>query len=413
MIHFNTENKRIKELIEQRKENHYKISELEFEKFNELYGIERKKVGGTSTYIKNDFFNFEDEKKEFIFTTFHNKTFGKCVAIHEDEFLKVSGKHITYNRFINCRFSNIIFENCTFWGCEFLNCLSISSGVIFKNCSFSIPLLRDDNLPDVENHFTVFKKFNGSVKFIGCRLEDCMAINCAFIHSQFVECDMNNMIIDSSIFFGMNIRGCDMRGTKISNPRCKDFVIEDDDKVSKFNKETFLGKVRVEDPTYDDSFRVYQSFSEQFRKNNFMDLYGEYFYLYKRNELKELNGMDKIQSLFALITFGYGERAMNTILCILFIMVVSPIAFMIFGMNFSGELLYFKFTTDVENMLTIGEWFKHYFRFFEYSFSVLFNINFGNNNPVGFSVCIYYLEKLIGFILVGLFIATLTRKMAR
>lgn len=43
MIHFNTENKKIKELIEQRKENHYKISELEFEKFNELYGIERKR----------------------------------------------------------------------------------------------------------------------------------------------------------------------------------------------------------------------------------------------------------------------------------------------------------------------------------------------------------------------------------
>ena len=119
----------------------------------------------------------------------------------------------------------------------------------------------------------------------------------------------------------------------------------------------------MEDPTSDDSFRVYQSFSEQFRKNNFMDLYGEYFYLYKRNELKELNGMDKIQSLFALITFGYGERAMNTLLCILFIMLVSPITFMIFGMNFNGEVLYFKFTTDVESMLTIGEWFKYYFQF--------------------------------------------------
>lgn len=268
-------------------------------------------------------------------------------------------------------------------------------------------------MTDVENHSTIFKNFTGAVKFIECRLEDCMATNCAFINSQFVECDMKNTIIDSSILFSVNISGCDMRGTKISNPRCKDFVIEDDDKVSKFNKETFLGKVRVEDPTSDDSFRVYQSFSEQFRKNNFMDLYGEYFYLYKRNELKELNGMDKIQSLFALITFGYGERAMNTLLCILFIMLVSPITFMIFGMNFNGEVLYFKFTTDVESMLTIGEWFKYYFQFFEYSFSVLFNINFGNNNPVGFSVCIYYIEKLIGFILVGLFIATLTRKMAR
>ena len=63
-------------------------------------------------------FNFEDEKKS-LFYYFYNKTFGKYVAIHENEFLKVSGKHIAYNRFINCRFSNIIFENCTFWGCEF------------------------------------------------------------------------------------------------------------------------------------------------------------------------------------------------------------------------------------------------------------------------------------------------------
>ncbi|BCC60838.1 hypothetical protein BCJMU10_4146 [Bacillus cereus] len=43
MIHFNTENKRIKELIEQRKENHYKVSDLEFERFNQIYGAERKR----------------------------------------------------------------------------------------------------------------------------------------------------------------------------------------------------------------------------------------------------------------------------------------------------------------------------------------------------------------------------------
>ena len=94
-------------------------------------------------------------------------------------------------------------------------------------------------MTDVENHSTIFKNFTGAVKFIECRLEDCMATNCAFINSQFVECDMKNTIIDSSILFSVNISGCDMRGTKISNPRCKDFVIEDDDKVSKFNKETF------------------------------------------------------------------------------------------------------------------------------------------------------------------------------
>jgi uncharacterized protein YjbI with pentapeptide repeats len=405
------ENKKIAKLISSREKNFKEIYNSNYEKFNNEYGTEKKTIEGTAAYLREDFFEFTEN--EYIFYTFKNKTFGKSVAIAEEHFLKISNMHISYNTFINCSFSNVIFENCTFFGCKFINCKTSSSSVIFRNCSFSSPFIDLENDSEIENNFTIFQGFNGSVKFDDCRLEEFTAINCTFIHAKFIDCDMTRAIIDNGTLFSVSISGCDMRGTKISNPRCKDFVIEDDYKISKFGKETFLGEVRVENISYDDSYKVYQNFSEQFRKNNLMDLYGEYFYLFKRNELKELSGIEKILSFFALISFGYGEKVKNTILCVVFIILFTPILYMIFGVNFDGELLKFTFETDRENMLSIGQLFNYYTSFFEYGFSVLFNINYGSNFPVGFSKVIYYLEKLIGYILVGLFIATLTRKMAR
>lgn len=411
MINFKKQNKKISKNISKREQSFKKIYNSNYQKFNKMHGIKKKTIEGTAAYMREDFFDFTDN--EYIFYTFKNKTFGKSVAIAEEHCLKISNMHISYNNFINCSFSNIIFENCTFFGCKFINCKSSSSSVVFKNCSFSSPFVDFENNSEIENNYTIFQGFSGSVKFDGCRLEEFTAMNCAFIHTKFIDCDMTKAIIEDGTFFSVSISGCDMRGVKISNPRCKDFVIEDDFKISKFDKETFLGNVRVEDESYDDSYKVYQNFSEQFRKNNLMDLYGEYFYLFKRNELKKLKGVEKIQSFFALISFGYGERVKNTILCVFFIMLFTPILYMIFGVNFDGEILYFKIETNTDNMLSIGELFKYYISFFEYGFSVLFNINYGDNFPIGISKVIYYLEKLLGYILVGLFIATLTRKMAR
>ncbi|MBM7558196.1 pentapeptide repeat-containing protein [Halanaerobacter jeridensis] len=415
---FEKKAKEAKRLVKQKKKNYGQIYSEELEHFSRFFGdVEEKLIQGENNPPEN-FDYFEIENEEYIFTKIKDKAIGnESIFKKEDEI--VSGKKFYGVEFDNCIFHNVIFKNCLFIGCKFDRCSTMPSEVIFKNCYFN--RRRSKNVKQISagdfefnNFFTIFNDSQFVVDFINCELEYALFNDCEIISSKFKENNMKDMIFNNCKFAGIKISDCDMRNLKIVNlDFIEGFSIEDKKKTTKFNRETYLEEIDDSQENLNEIHKTYLLFAECFKKNNIIELYGEYFYLSKKIKLKSLNFLERIPAYFSYLSCGFGERPWYAMLISGIIIVLSAIMYMILGFEINGDITAYKLAFQSNNWVSLSVLINDFFECLYFSFNSYFGIGNYKIDLVGWSRVIFAIKRILGVVIMGLFISTLVRKMTR
>lgn len=266
------------------------------------------------------------------------------------------------------------------------------------------------------------RKFDGinfdCIEFNNCNLENSIFINCKMENVRFINCKMKKLIIKDSelnkIIFENNemkksnfincdiksniIRDCDFKGASLIECNIYDFEF-DDRLLTKFDEDTFFDKLKTEDE--EDNFNFYKSIAYKFQQNNLLNHYGEYFYIYKISERKKLKGLEKLKSICLWLICGYGERPTYTLITSLEIIFLFTIMYMIFGLKLVNENVY------------LGLSINDFFRAFHFSIVTFTTVGYGDITPSGYSILLSGIEMFLGVTMVGIWTATLARKINR
>lgn len=351
---------------------------------------------------------YELAEKEYKLARFSEVNFGKADAASEDDFVKVLDTCFYYCDFTMCGFNNIAFINCAFVGCKFIECYTLGLYVIFDNCSFTSRISGKKSIDDMPS---AFKSCEFSARFSDCDISQMVLDKCHYYFSHFDNVDLCGTIFLDCSFDTTKLTGCDMRGTKLINPRFIEFYIEDSGKKSRVDRKTFLGFInynRKEEREIKYAAEVYVIFSELFENNKLLDMQGEYFYLNKTTELHILRGFDRFKSILGLITCGYGERPSFSLITSLFLILICGTLYMLFGVNYNNEILVFH-PSAKELAPPLGKLVLWY----HFSLVTFSTVGYGNVTPIGGSLLVSAVEMVSGVIMVGIWVSTLVRKMVR
>ncbi len=405
----------------------------QLEHFSKVYNLKEEQVTGNTSIrsINADFYIFDDKNGDYEFTTFSKLAFGKSVAINEEGCLKVLDYQFYYCKFVECRFSNIIFENCSFIGCEFNKCYTDGLGIIFNNCIFSKPEFKGDGAVELENVVNisvVFKDITGfCMKARNCIMYSMISINSSFMLTEFQNTDLSDSIFYQCPYLSIVLKECNFNDSKIVRPEYIDLNIEDNIKHTKVNEGTYLSniqyKLKKEDLKKDDYIRetkernktlykTYCQLAEQFKINNIIESYGEYFYISKRTKHKIIeNKYEKFVSILSLITCGYGERPYYSLISSLFIVIISAILYMFSGVKLSnGQVINYDITgTPVAIPIIVNDLIKC----IHFSLVTFTTVGYGNVIPHGIGLLVSSFEMILGVIMIAIWTSTLVRKMTR
>lgn len=404
----------------------------QLEHFKNTYGLQPKNIKGNTAVrsLNEEFHKLDDEKGAYEFTTFSKVSFGKSTALDEESCLKISQCQFYHSKFIGCCFANIVFENCSFVGCEFNECYTGGFGVIFNDCCFSAPEFKGDGPVDLENIVSISAIFKNvkafSMKVRNCTMYNLISVNSSFFNTEFENTDLSNSIFYRSPYLSLILKGCNFNDGKIVTPGHIDFGIDDDIKHTKVNEGTYLSyikyKLKKEDRKNKKNienineknkllYKTYIQLAEQFRINNIMDLYGEYFYLSKRIKHKIIeNKFGKIISTLSLITCGYGERPYFSLISSLFIICISSILYMFSGVETNGQIINYDF---VGVPVSISIIIRDLVRCVHFSLVTFTTVGYGNILPYGMSLIVSSFEMILGVIMIAIWTSTLVRKMTR
>ncbi|MFZ3577887.1 pentapeptide repeat-containing protein [Virgibacillus sp. DJP39] len=409
MQNFNKEKDKAVKLYTQMIVEYEENYKNELTHFKKHYKIKEKEITGTKQYLKPDCLNMED-KDEFIFHTVKNKFIGKDTALFEEHYLVISGIHIDFNKFVNCDFRNVVFKNCTLAGNKFVNCLF--RDVIFDNCRFSRHISHSDVLKDIKLFTSIFDECTITAKFKETYLEGCAFNASAIILTDYNNTDLQGTLFLDTTLFTVKITDCDLRDSKFVKIRCnQEFVIEDDQLTTKFNENTFIGPLKTKEND-DDTYRIYKTFAEQFKKNVFLEHYGEYFYLYNKYKIKELSGFKKIYSFFVWSTIGFGERITHAVIFSIVVILIWSFLFSLSGIRVDEKFFCLRPTFIISDMLSLKEVWNIYIQIINYSFTNFFGISI-NADLSGMALLFSYVQKVIGLVMFSLFTSVLIRKMIR
>lgn len=363
--------------------------------------------------IENDLTKIElypDEK--YSFKKFENRTINNSKTQNESKFLIISDKSIVCAYFIKCKISNIKFKNCSFIGCSFIDCEFGGGGVIFDNCNFyqesinTVPNLnKKDNLSCSFENCTIYAQFFCSnisyVIFKKSKLKE----------SSFKQTDMTSVIICDSELAFIDIVDSDLSGIKILRTYIKDLEFNDKDK-SKLDPKSFIDKMQVREKTkqeYEGLYMVYQTFADKFKENNLNNNFGEYFYQCKVVQRKSLKGLSKFASFIYWATSGYGERIVFSLITSLIIIFIFAFLYLFSGIEINSEHIQYWFGSGQ----SISHFIPHFNEALNLSVGMFVGIGINETIPVERTLIISDIEMIIGVIMVGIGIGTLTRKLVR
>lgn len=351
---------------------------------------------------------FEIIDNEYKLYNFSEVSFGKDSATDDGDLINISNVCFYYCSFNMCGFNNILFENCSFVGCDFIECYTLGIAAIFKNCSF---ISRSQNKKSIEDMPSLFDSCEFTIRLINCDVSSIVFNKTHFYFSSFVEVKMSDSIFVDCSFDTTTICSCDLRGTKLLNPKFIEFYIEDLDKKTKVNRKTFLDYVcynKKESREVKDAVEAYYAFSELFENSKIMDFSGEYFFLAQKTGLPNLKGFAKFKSILSFITCGYGERPFFSLLASLTLVFLCGTLYMFFGVNINNEVI--SFHPSLSQPLPPLEQLVLWYHFSLVTFST---VGYGNVVPVGGSLIVSAVEMVLGVVMVGIWVSTLVRKMTR
>ncbi len=288
------------------------------------------------------------------------------------------------------------------------------------------------NLEIVENLDLSYLKFEDidfkDIKFKNCSFENSIFINCKATKLNIMDSDLkrvifksfniNNINIEDSslkkgIFINCNInyiriKDCDLKSFKLVETHICSFEF-DDSLVTKFNEDTFFDN---ENFTYNEnSYRFYKDIAYKFQQNNLLNHYGEYFYIYKNIERKNLKGFDRYKSRLLCMICGYGERPTYALITSLEIIFIFTFLYMGFGLSLGDEVISYKNLFMLDKPITVI--INDFIRAFHFSIVTFTTVGYGDITPIGYSILLSGVEMFLGVTMVGIWTATLARKINR
>ncbi len=348
------------------------------------------------------------DRTEYRMVTFDGLSFGKTKASSVEDLHRISGIRFFYCNFTDCTFCNVQFENCTFVGCTFKECYTSDQGLTFEHCGFYSLVAGKKSTDDM--HVT-FVECELAVRFSGCDLTHAVFHKTNFYFSQFSDTRLNGAIVCDCTFDTVTFSDCNFCGSRIIGTKFMDFTLMDRVGRSRVDRHSFFGEL-VFNRSLDREVRfareVYCALNELFESNSVTSLSGEYFYLFKKTELLQLDRASKAFSYAGLLTCGYGERPFFSLLVSAAIVILCGCLYVLFGISTGAGTLVFHPTLAHP----LPEW-SVVSQCLHFSLVTFSTTGYGNVTPVGWSMGVSAAEMVMGVIMVGVFVSTLVRKMAR
>ena len=352
--------------------------------------------------IEKEVIDFEDVEN-LKFETFYNVGFGLFEMTSEIIYKTVYNIKFEYVIFKNCIFKNIQFENCIFLGCEFLDCT-------FLNTKFKEDEFFNFNLESIAYfsnssfHNCIFDKTN---------LRKSIFQQNKIKNIQFILCNLKKSIFDKDEIESIYFSDCNLKSFSMINSKV--YKLEfDDEFVTKLNENTFFDKFICKDKNkeyYASISKTYKNIASQFESNRILNISGEYHYLYKCSQSKTLEGFSKFKSKIFWLTCGYGERPTYALITSLEIVLIFAIIYMFTGISIGDRLINYNLTSFsiLEKKLILVDFLESLY----FSLVTFTTVGYGDIIPVGTSIILSSIEMILGVTLVGIWTATLARKITR
>lgn len=347
------------------------------------------------------------DETEYNLSTFDELLIGNETAENESEFLMISRVKFYFCTFSACCFTNVKFTECRFIGCTFSECFTMNYGIYFEDCRFSS---NDPIKKSVDDMFSYFRLCELTAKFIHCEMKENIFSKTNFYFTEFNDDDMADIIVADCGFEMASLSDCNLNNAKIVTSKFIDFSFKDTYVGTRVNRNTFFGALHCKCSDNREllfAIDMYFSLSELFQENKIADLYGEYFFLYKKVEMQTLKGMSKVQSFLSFIVCGYGERPFYSLINSLVLIFLCGNLYYFFGLATIGTHIKY------DPSLPVGEIIKALFECYHFSLVTFTTVGYGNIYPYGISYIVNGFEMIFAVLLVGIWVSTLVRKMVR
>lgn len=356
----------------------------------------------------------EPYNQKYSYNIISNRTINTTQTVDEIDFTEIRDENYFCTHFIGCKIYNIKFINCKFIGCIFEKCDFGGGGVIFENCTFIEEILRKspslnikENLSCMFIDCTIYARFSNSI------MSYCIFENSEINNTSFEVCDLSHVIMKKINFTKVEICDCDLRSIKVLYQYMKDFKFNDKYK-STLDDKSFFDKLTIKHETkseYEGIYTIYEDIANEFNNNNLKNNFGEYYYLCKKTERKTLKFLPKLSSYIYWITSGYGERIIAPLITSLIIVIIFAFLYIIFGVDFDGEIV--RYITSEGIPTSFMEAIAQYNEALNLSISIFLGVGTSNSFPMYSSNIFFDIEVIIGVIMLGIGIGTITRKLIR
>lgn len=396
IYNFDKNRKIIKEEVDFRINNNKSNLKKILEENKKNYNIKINNIEGDN----KELFEFDEINKDF--TVISKKTFGvKCLS-SPLIYTNITNKIFSYDKFTNCDFNHIKFINCTF------------SGSIFEKCNFNNVSFLNCNLNSDKEVISFFEKCT----FENCEFEKSNLKNALFDEDyieniKFVLTSLRNTIFNKCNMKNIVFADCDLKSMKTVETNIYNLNFEDE-YLSKMDENTFIDKLKInkkDKNIYENISKCYKNISAVFEKNRLFNYAGEYFYLSKCAEQKCLKGFSKIKSYIFYYICGYGERPTFALITSLEIVFIFAILYMFLGLCVNERVIHY----DLNIILYISTKtiYLDMIDCFYFSLATFTTVGYGDIFPIGYSILLSCIEMILGVTLVGVWTATLARKITR
>ncbi len=187
-----------------------------------------------------------------------------------------------------------------------------------------------------------------------------------------------------------------------------------DSVITKLNENTFFDKFISKDKNksyYKNVYKSYKNIASQFESNRILNISGEYHYLYKCSECKTLDGFSKFKSRLFWIVCGYGERPTYALITSLEIILIFAIIYLFTGISIGGRLINYRLSwfSILEKKIILVDFLESLY----FSLVTFTTVGYGDIIPTGTSIILSSIEMILGVTMVGIWTATLARKITR
>lgn len=393
-INFKEERVKVNNQLEKRKHNN-----------ENLYNNILKHKDSLSGYIPSEIYSFKK---------YEGNSFGKKGVLGEEDFHIICKEDIVCTEFIDCKFENVKFIDCRFVACVFDNCEFTGGGVIFENCFM---VKKDsDKLPSLnrkDNLSTSFYNCNIYAKFLNSDISYAIIENSKIINTSFEQTSMVSLIIKNCELNKITFEDCDFTGGKIVGSYIVDLTF-DDKYRTKLDEKSFFDKIeaRVKDKAeYEGIYMTYETLANKFKENSLNNNFGEFYYLAKKTESKCIPLFPRIREYIYWLTCGFGERPEYALYSGIAIIFIFAILYLFTGVSINGEEV--RYTVNTIGTLSLSQFFKDINETINLSVGTFGGVGCINCEPTEVSYILSNIEVIIGVVMMGLGIGTLTRKIVR